>query len=560
MTGVFPYNRVHSTCVHQGLIKKRVFDGGKESWKECWAVLYFDCLLFYKTASKKAPKMSQLATSIIFLRDVAGDAIQEISKTNALSIPTKDGLASIFIQTRSSEEQMQWVGHIRDQAKEVEVTHNRLKQNRQDLVSLKNNALIYEWFTVSPFSGWLKKKTKARKSTSRRRIIFVPEEKTLLFDITTKFYQDRMLLKSLVKTMSTTDEFYTTERAIRAACKKYSFYGIVSLLDKHPYKRPHSLSADTTESAFNRLETLNGMRNALRKKATKVNLNYPQLVDALDRMDDLLSQLCHDLKCHPLQDPPTIILGNYIGQRILPPLVAEAILRGEDDPYGLHKVTSYAGMHFKQNPESPGQEYMMDCLYKLLFSSASSPSELLKIIDRGIEYKVQASHSVPGVNLREVLEKRPDLVLVTDSENFTTLFILGILTNLHDGKPDNFVMQLHSSGRSMEIVGIDNDLAFADQVVVRNNEFLINVRNVLYLFPQMSNPLNFRVRRNLLNMSPEIVILEWLRLLSHQNTIYTSMKGLIFSQEELESLELPIRLRAGTAAKLYKDMIALKVF
>jgi hypothetical protein len=32
-----------------------------------------------------------------------------------------------------------------------------------------------------------------------------------------------------------------------------------------------------------------------------------------------------------------------------------------------------------------------------------------------------------------------------DSENYTFLFLLGLLTNLNDGKPDNFIVKLHSS-------------------------------------------------------------------------------------------------------------------
>lgn len=62
-----------------------------------------------------------------------------------------------------------------------------------------------------------------------------------------------------------------------------------------------------------------------------------------------------------------------------------------------------------------------------------------------VEYKIQASKTVHGINLREMLMKRPDLALSVDSENFTFLFLLGLLTNLNDGKPDNFIARLHSS-------------------------------------------------------------------------------------------------------------------
>ena len=62
------------------------------------------------------------------------------------------------------------------------------------------------------------------------------------------------------------------------------------------------------------------------------------------------------------------------------------------------------------------------------------------------------------MNLKTVLLKRPDLIKEINLENYTFIFLLGLLTNLHDGKPDNFIMKLHSDRKSVEVVGIDNDL------------------------------------------------------------------------------------------------------
>ena len=68
--------------------------------------------------------------------------------------------------------------------------------------------------------------------------------------------------------------------------------------------------------------------------------------------------------------------------------------------------------------------------------------------------RLQASRTVDGVNLKEILIHRPDLIHdALNLENYTNLFLMGLLTDLHDGKPDNFIATLHSDRRSIEIIG-----------------------------------------------------------------------------------------------------------
>lgn len=52
------------------------------------------------------------------------------------------------------------------------------------------------------------------------------------------------------------------------------------------------------------------MRNLLRRESMRDELQkYPSLIVLLDKMDDLLSQFCHEVKHHPTQQHPTLILG-----------------------------------------------------------------------------------------------------------------------------------------------------------------------------------------------------------------------------------------------------------
>eukprot|EP01127_Copromyxa_protea_P018700 TRINITY_DN5943_c0_g1_i2.p1 TRINITY_DN5943_c0_g1~~TRINITY_DN5943_c0_g1_i2.p1 ORF type:complete len:1269 (+),score=185.35 TRINITY_DN5943_c0_g1_i2:550-3807(+) len=384
-----------------------------------------------------------------------------------------------------------------------------------------------------------------------------------IVNVDSKYYQERLVLKRLLDEISIRDEFYVTERNISSICRMHKLNEIKTILETYNLSRPNlDIVESAAENSFNRLSKVQTMRKLLRIESVKEELQkYTALITNLDRMDELLSQFCHEVKHHPNMEYPTLILGQNLGQRQLSPQVAQAILKGKSDPYGLHTVTSHRGIHFKHNPESPGQEFAMDCLNKLITGMGSSPGDLIKIIQHDVEYRIQASKTVHGINLRELLLSRPDLVNHVDSENYTFLFILGLLTNLNDGKPDNFIARLHESNKSIEIVGIDNDLAFADPVVQnKKGEHLINVRNVLFLFPQLYKPLHPGAREHVLSLSPEIVIFEWLRLLHKQNQIYKSMKNTIFSSAELAKLELPIKLRSGTVTQLYKDMVSLQAY
>jgi hypothetical protein len=63
------------------------------------------------------------------------------------------------------------------------------------------------------------------------------------------------------------------------------------------------------------------------------------------------------------------------------------------------------------------------------------------LISKGFSnfFQFQAALTCHGVLLQDVLLEKPDLIAHVDPENYTFLYLLSILTNIQDGKPDNFI-------------------------------------------------------------------------------------------------------------------------
>lgn len=92
----------------------------------------------------------------------------------------------------------------------------------------------------------------------------------------------------------------------------------------------------------------------------------------------------------------------------------------------------------------------------MISGQGSSPAELIKIskpkedgkyeefcvrkfLERPNSFQYQASKTVEGVLLQKLLIEKPQLLEHINPENYTFLFLLSLLTNLQDGKPDNFI-------------------------------------------------------------------------------------------------------------------------
>jgi ankyrin repeat protein/Ran GTPase-activating protein (RanGAP) involved in mRNA processing and transport len=257
-------------------------------------------------------------------------------------------------------------------------------------------------------------------------------------------------------------------------------------------------------------------------------------------------------------------------------LFAEAALQNReasDTAYGTSLVRSFQGIHFKRNPYAPGVEFMVSTLGQLLFGRGITPSELIKVLDtRGFSLPYLASRTVVGVELGHIIREHPDYLDHLRMDNFSAMVVLSLLIDPQDGKPDNYMAEMQIAGQltSIEIIGIDNDIAFGEPRIYRHTtgdyqgKPFVTVKNVLYFFPQMAAPLDTTLRKSLLELEPAVLLLTWLQALQDKNQHYQQLleEG-VFTTEEFRGgktrgMHLPIRLRPGTVTRLYQKLCALQ--
>ncbi|MFN7098269.1 MAG: hypothetical protein ACK4PR_12045, partial [Gammaproteobacteria bacterium] len=248
---------------------------------------------------------------------------------------------------------------------------------------------------------------------------------------------------------------------------------------------------------------------------------------------------------------------------------------------GTSVIRVLQGVHFKENPHAPGVEFMVSRLGKLLAGQGATPTALLKVIDKtGWPHIYQASKTVVGKELKTVIEHHPQAISRINPANFSAMCILSILTDPQDGKPDNYMAEFTvddmNNIKSLEIIGIDNDIAFADVVIKKHEsgskqgEYFINVKNVLYFFPQMDQVIDPEFKAQLLKIEPVLVLTDWLGGIIEQNRIYRELlTSGVLSEIECRGatagergMQLPIRLAPKTVKilchKLYQIRDAIR--
>lgn len=276
----------------------------------------------------------------------------------------------------------------------------------------------------------------------------------------------------------------------------------------------------------------------------------------------------------------TRILLPQFGYRLLPKNFSEENYLKSDVKQGSHPVIIINGVHYKCVTDglvtiSPGVEYMVDRLNKLLIGHGSAPTTLLKVSRGKKQIIFQASKTVQGIDLEYILQSHPEYLDHLDMNNYSAMTILGILTNPQDGKPDNYMVEIEvekdlSSNdqiKALHIVGIDNDLAFGQSVkrkLISNGKeelFLTEVKNVLFLFPQMNLPFHSQIRSHLSTLAIEFILLQWLYALHQQNQSYDNfLHQNIFTVEEMNLLRIPIYLPQNLTRTIYRKLKKIQSF
>ncbi|MEN8236243.1 MAG: hypothetical protein ABFQ95_01645 [Pseudomonadota bacterium] len=181
---------------------------------------------------------------------------------------------------------------------------------------------------------------------------------------------------------------------------------------------------------------------------------------------------------------------------------------------------------------------------------------------------LQASYHIAGPGLHDFIDaadKNLTLYQQLDARNFSEQFLISLLTNPEDGKPDNFRVQKDSKGRQ-HITGIDNDMALIAPVVscakyqgaTKLAWHKIGVKNILYCLPAMNTVVAPEVIARLKTLHPEQFVLQWLQQLLHDHQGYHNLtqQGYTNSQGEFganvqpyliqdlyqHSLKLPVKI------------------
>lgn len=309
--------------------------------------------------------------------------------------------------------------------------------------------------------------------------------------------------------------------------------------------------------------------------------NIEELIDRLamwidrlkERGDDLLVKKISELKNFYEEEighfqsvgykvaripPITVAIGNrHSTPRLLSPDVFEKITQGIRQKYGCSKVTFFNDIYWKKDPTFPAIEYAVDLASKLVTNQGSSPTLLLKVVTHKPDtleedvVRLQASKGVRGYHVNEMINENPGLVSKIDKYNYGLVFIIGLLTLPQDGKGDNIIASEDSKG-SIVFTGIDNDHAFADPIVAFKGKHYINVRNILFCFPQADEVIDPKVRERILSICPALTTITWLQGLNEQNEFYSLLKDeRYFSRLDYEEMNLPAKLRKGTSSNFY---------
>merc|ERR1712130_564496 len=163
-----------------------------------------------------------------------------------------------------------------------------------------------------------------------------------------------------------------------------------------------------------------------------------------------------------------------------------------------------------------------------------------------------ASAAVEGVTLDRPLEDAsPDFLNLIDRNNFSGLFMTSLLICPQDAKPDNFVVTPISANQPYaKLAAIDNDMCFGD-------ESKGQLRNVMYFFPQMDEPVTEEIRQRFCELEPRILLAQWLCDMYDQNQRFEQL----INQGGLSpdsGLDIPIRLPEELVPRLLTILCQLK--
>ena len=173
-----------------------------------------------------------------------------------------------------------------------------------------------------------------------------------------------------------------------------------------------------------------------------------------------------------------------------------------------------------------------------------------------------ASKSVQGLDLSRLIFKQPNLIPLIDMNNFCALALTAFLVNPQDWKASNFIIPIPENSENMEsisasnqpnrtikLLGLNSGVVFGEGVK-KSDSFMTDVRNTLFLFPQMDKPVPKYFLEILLSLKIELVILKWVEIINKLNLNFKKLhEQNIFPY--FQQLGFPIKLPPDSLKKIY---------
>lgn len=230
-------------------------------------------------------------------------------------------------------------------------------------------------------------------------------------------------------------------------------------------------------------------------------------------------------------------------------------------------------------------EWLTYSLPHLLMAFSILPDCLAIVTHKPLSYLINLIKSatlistlLPNANTQEIYESIPTFLSRLDLNHFSATFIGHLLAKPSDAKPDNFQVRLIRDPDSdavvkFQIVGIDNDHALANPVVLRNNsnrpEHITEIKCVLFMLEDaLEQPIAHEVKERLLSRPPILWFLDWAKLLyEHSQRCSTLIDQQILKKDDLEeladmgyvikpvaSVDIPLKVTPTIFSDLYQDL------
>eukprot|EP01124_Arcella_intermedia_P011628 TRINITY_DN18052_c0_g1_i1.p1 TRINITY_DN18052_c0_g1~~TRINITY_DN18052_c0_g1_i1.p1 ORF type:complete len:1424 (-),score=349.46 TRINITY_DN18052_c0_g1_i1:31-4302(-) len=559
----------------EGIGKK---DGGNvKSWKKRWFVLTHRHLLYFPTDGQEPDKRA-LPKGIIPLETIKNPVeIVQLPASHKLVKQFKgsrypiclelplSGQRSLHIRVGSQSDCNAWIKQLRNNTIK---THETPMLEEKHIRSDNFHAKKYVWF--EDIEGYLALLQDLQKSKPAERKLLQRNE-SLMYktNLHQKIWAETMEIRKIIEKISDNMTLFDCIRLL-VSCKKNERESelITTLLPefKMPYEMVHLGNKDTEMIDLGIAKPLEDLVEEIRRVSKLIpnETVIKHLQSIISYYTDEIERI-NSFGTRAIMFPVIVEGDGLNGKRTLNKKAAQAILReGRDNKYGLHSVIAYSDIHWKKSPGSPGYEYAVDCFNKLVSGEGSAPARLFKITKTLPDGKSEStcflgSKTVDGPLLKSIVEEKPEILYHLDTGNFTSLFLMSLLTDIQDGKADNYIGIFNSNTKKIEIVCIDNDHAFSDTIVGIKTGHSLNVRNIFYLFPHTQRLLDPKSKAKFASHSPFLLVMTWLEHLHKKNKEYDNMKNeAILTHLDCVQMNLPIKIRPGEVLRLYRKLVILK--